>query len=54
MKRLFGPLDTLHIIVLTMIAMIFVALIVHHVANSTAGMKATHAYRVPANTSVSR
>ncbi len=54
MKRLFSSLDTLHIIFLIMIAMIFVALIVHHVTNSTAGIKATHAYRAPASTSVSR
>jgi hypothetical protein len=54
MKRLLGPIDTLHIIVLTMLAMIFVALIVHHVDHSTTGMRTTHAYHATANAPVSR
>ena len=53
MKRLWGPIDTLHIIVLIMLAMIFVGLIIHHVDNSTA-MGTAHAYHVTASAPASR
>jgi predicted tellurium resistance membrane protein TerC len=54
MKRLLASMNTLHIIVLIMLAMICVALIVHHVDNSTTAMRHTHASRATANTPVSR
>jgi len=54
MKRLLGPIDTLHIIVMIMIGMIFAALIVPHFSNSPKGMRTTRAYRATANPSVSR
>lgn len=54
MKRLLGSIGALNIIIIVMIGMICVALIVHHVDNSTTGMRTTHASRATANTLVSR
>jgi hypothetical protein len=54
MKRLLASINTLHIIVVVMLAMICVALIVHHVDNSTTGMRTTQAARATANTPVRR
>jgi hypothetical protein len=51
MKRLLGPIDSVHIILLIMLGMIFAALVAPHFSNTT---KSTHAHPATANTPVSR